>query len=78
MNQIRSGFRSTEFWITVGVAVLSAYVVVDKTRPPSQVIAALIVAGVKAAWYVSKRTDLKVSAMDGAQAPPAPEGVVAQ
>jgi hypothetical protein len=73
----KAGWKTTEFWITVGVGVLSAYVVVDKTRPPSQVIAALIVAGVKAAWYVSKRTDIKVSAVEMAAAP-APEGVVSQ
>lgn len=57
---MKPGWRTSEFWMTVAVAVLAAYVAVDLQRPTSQVIAALVVAGLKTAWYVSKRTELKL------------------
>lgn len=69
---MKPGWQTSEFWVTIGVAVLCAYVAADLSRPTSQVIAALAVAGIKAAWYVSRRTDLKISAADAAALPPGP------
>ncbi len=59
MADIKPGWQTTEFWVTVAVWVLAAYIAVDLHRPTPQVIAALAAAALKAAWYVSRRTELK-------------------
>lgn len=64
MNQPRSGFLSSEFWITLAVVGLCAYVAQDLSRPTSQVIAAIATALLKGGWYLTKRTALKMP--DGA------------
>lgn len=54
------GWKTSEFWITLAVVGLCAYVVADLSRPTSQVIAAIAAALLKGGWYLTKRTALKM------------------
>jgi hypothetical protein len=62
--QPKSGFLSSEFWITLCVVGLCAYVAADLSRPTTQVVASIVVALLKSGWYLVKRTQLKLP--DGA------------
>ncbi len=64
MQGLRSGYLSSEFLLTVAVNVMAAYVAVDASRSTVQVVAALAIAAIKTAYYLRKRTELKMFVAD--------------
>jgi hypothetical protein len=66
---MKPGFLTSEFFVTVLVAVLSGVTMLQPGMPWQGIVASLAIAGIKAAWYVSKRTELKLSANDAAPPP---------
>lgn len=72
----RPGWKTSEFWLTAGIAAASTYIALDHSQPQNVKIAAITGAVLKALYYTSQRSKLKIDPPEGLRE--VPPGVVAK